>query len=176
MLASKVKALHRHSHSAETHCAERGLDVSNQASQGVSIASVPFGPSLGTGLKPHRRFNMSRFVFAVQPDRNNVDTNVRRFALELRPLGLKNSDNKIGDSAVNYSFKRELSSKLHFSPMGFSMQRQFLSNILEADVWARIYGRACCRDLMPLLILLDFCASVSDAGASVAYVGHQHHS
>ena len=33
---------------------------------------------------------------------------------------------------------------------------QFLYNVLEVDVYARIFSRSCDADLMPLVILLDF--------------------
>eukprot|EP00973_Karenia_brevis_P082817 11481054-Karenia_brevis.AAC.1 len=61
-------------------------------------------------------------------------------ATDLRPLGLKNTDVKLCASSVCFVLSDFISVNAHFSQRGFIKGRNFISNILELDTFARIFS------------------------------------
>ena len=104
-------------------------------------------------------FNASLTIFLPKGDEAGDAVGLVRDPANTRPLALKNSDNKIIATAVNSRIKSVVSRHSNKIQRGFIQRRNFVTNIVELDTYARITtneGTAC--DLA-LLAFLDFAAA-----------------
>ena len=76
----------------------------------------------------------------------------------MRPLGLKNTDNKAVAGALNSRIRSTIASTLHGSQRGFLSGRQPALNIIEMDAFARACAMAV-SDTVPIAALYDFMAA-----------------
>ncbi|CAK0907052.1 unnamed protein product, partial [Prorocentrum cordatum] len=76
---------------------------------------------------------------------------------KLRPLGLKNTDNKLITATIMFSFSREWSKVANRLQRGFIQGRQFGTNIVELDAVARCYSMVPSAGTdLPLVAAFDF--------------------
>ena len=78
---------------------------------------------------------------------------------DTRPLALKNTDNKLVCSSINYTTKPVLTRSISDLQRGFVAMRQLLQNVLELDVYAHIHAMSSSPLHMPLLVFFDFAAA-----------------
>ena len=76
----------------------------------------------------------------------------------VRPLGLKNTDNKTISAVTNNALKPAISDYISSVQAGFVAGRNFVENMVLADTFARCYGMLP-ASFLPLIALFDFAAA-----------------
>ena len=102
-------------------------------------------------------FNFSLSVFA--PKGSDPDDNIYECAREpvdIRPLALKNTDNKTVCSIVNEALKDVTAKFLNHIQRGFTKGRQLLNNVTDLDTAARCYSMSEPKENIPALCFFDF--------------------
>ena len=120
---------------------------------------------LAEGLKMPLDFNDSLTVFPPKNSLQGDSEEVIRDPFSLRPISLKNTDNKIIASAVNFSISAAIASKACPIQRGFIPGRRALENVLDLDTKARVYSLQAPPASLPVLAMWDF----STAFASVVH-------
>ena len=88
-------------------------------------------------------FNESLLVFAPKGDDPLDHTEVSRDPSCVRPISLKNSDNKLIATVANAAISPVISSQANSLQRGFVQGRQLTQNILELDTCSRIHSMSC---------------------------------
>ena len=78
-----------------------------------------------------------------------------------RPLGLRNSDNKIIAATCNRKWRRKMNEVICKIQRGFCWSRQMLENIVGFDSLARMLG---CEGYRAFIALFDFCCAFPSLG------------
>ena len=100
-------------------------------------------------------FNECLQHFIPKKELPNDKFEVQRTAFELRPIGLKNTDNKIIGGICNWKLRRGASKSICRIQRGFVFGRNFLNNIVDLDTASRCYALEH-WGLMPILAAFDF--------------------
>jgi hypothetical protein len=101
-------------------------------------------------------FGFSLAVFISKGEEDGDSTFVARAASQVRPLALKNTDNKIICGIWNYALAKTLARQCCPLQRGFVKGRLIMQNVLDLDTRARIVGRSECAALSPLFAFFDF--------------------
>ena len=83
-------------------------------------------------------FNHSITVFPPKGREEGDDVEVVRTAANVRPIGLKNCDNKLICTADNRAIRKEVSDQACEIQRGFLVLRQLIANVVDVDTWSRI--------------------------------------
>lgn len=100
-------------------------------------------------------FNDTLMTFIPKGEEELDEKEVVRSPESTRPLGLKNSDNKLIAAVTNGSLKRGVSGGACEVQRGFIQGRNFVNNIIELDAWSRAYAGVVSL-FFPLLACFDF--------------------
>ena len=84
---------------------------------------------------------------------------ISRSTSDVRPLGLKNSNDKIIDITANRAFSPITSSHVHEAQNGFCSGRNFLHNCIDIDTHGRISSYEHLWHLLPIILTFDFAAA-----------------
>jgi hypothetical protein len=90
------------------------------------------------GKAPPLSFNDSSIAFAIKDDKPEDPVDTIRAAKDLRPIGLKNTDNKIIAGVINGAIAGPFASAAVRIQRGFVRGRQIIDNVVELDAAARI--------------------------------------
>eukprot|EP00959_Pyramimonas_sp_CCMP1952_P053270 1114241-Pyramimonas_sp.AAC.1 len=105
-------------------------------------------------------FNALLGIFVPKPADDDPSAECIRPASGLRPLGLKNTDNKLITSVVFRRLSLALPHNLCDIQRGFVMGRNFGQNVVEIDGFARLYSAdPSAASLKPALVSYDFGAA-----------------
>ena len=113
---------------------------------------------LCSGLNMMIDFNVTLQVFIAKGDDTHDSVEVMRDPSSTRPLGLKNTDNKIIAGAVHHSIKRAVSVGASPLQRRFVSGRNFINNIVDLDSKARLFSMKP-DSFMPVLLFTDFGAA-----------------
>jgi len=118
-----------------------------------------YGAHLAGGDVPHDDFNESIMVFVPKDvtDREEIEGDIVRGPMALRPLSLKNTDNKTIAGLTNNRLSPVLSKQSFWIQRGFIRGRSMLRNTLDLDTVMRLASFR--TDLFPILVLFDFAAA-----------------
>ena len=121
---------------------------------------------LRMGLRMPMEFNTSITVFIPKGEDENDRIEVLRSADEVRPISLKNSDNKIICSTMNFILRDTVA--VHASPLqrGFVGGRRLLQNVIDLDAKARAIGHPVRAAGLPSLIFWDLAAAFPSVARS----------
>ena len=100
-------------------------------------------------------FNLTLKIFIAKGEEEEDNFKVTRTPESTRPLGLKNTDNKIITSAVNNCLKHGIARDACHLQRGFLPGRHFTDNIVELDAFSRTYAMDSSLTY-PVLALFDF--------------------
>ena len=78
---------------------------------------------------------------------------------DTRPIGLKNTFNKIICGAWGHAIKFSVSEHLHHSQRGMVPDRNFINNAVDLDTMGRVYGLMQDRSLLPIFAFFDIAAA-----------------
>eukprot|EP00972_Heterocapsa_arctica_P065067 9604690-Heterocapsa_arctica.AAC.1 len=78
-------------------------------------------------------------VFVPKGEDELDEQSVSREPVDTRPLSLKNSDNKLACSVLNFKFKAPLATGACLAQRGFVPGRQLVSNVVDLDAYGRIH-------------------------------------
>ena len=104
-------------------------------------------------------FNSSLSIFVPKGEDPMDDVLISREATDTRPLGLKNSDNKLIGGVQNDKMKPALSKGLCKLQRGFCPDRQLVQNVLDLDTASRVHSMASPSFKIPILAFWDFAAA-----------------
>ena len=121
---------------------------------------------LRSGLRLGLDFSSSLAVFLPKGDCAGDDQEVIRSPSDVRPLGLKNIDNKTICAVWNHALRPQIARQACSLQRGFVAGRQLLENITDLDAEARVYGHPSDAHLLPILVLFDFCAAFPSVALS----------
>ena len=96
-------------------------------------------------------YNDTLFQFAPKGEEPDDPEEVIRNAEDTRPLGLRNTDNKIISGTMNNTFKPALTKHASKLQRGFVPHRNFLDNIVDLDTEARLASIECDHDDLPAI-------------------------
>ena len=118
-----------------------------------------YGAHLAGGDVPHDDFNESVMVFVPKDvtEREEIDGDIVRGPMALRPLSLKSTDNKAIAGVTNNRLSPVLSKQSFCIQRGFIRGRSMLRNTLDLDTVMRLASFR--TDLFPILVLFDFAAA-----------------
>jgi len=114
-----------------------GEDISAQTLLGVSDEMHSARPICAS-------FNDSRLLFLKKGEKDDDDICCVRAPHETRPLGLKNSDNKIVTGVRMSTLTEPMKKNTHHTQRGFVPGRQLLQNALDLDAASRIFSNQAC--------------------------------
>jgi len=92
------------------------------------------------GNHPPIAFNASSTIFLIKGELEEDQVEVIRDPSATRPLGLKNSDNKIVTGVTIEKYRSDMQASTHSTQRGFVPGRQLSRNVLDLDAAARIGG------------------------------------
>jgi hypothetical protein len=101
-------------------------------------------------------FGFSLAVFIPKGEEEGDSALVVRAAAQVRPLALKNTDNKIICGIWNYALARSLSRQCCQLQRGFVKGRLIMQNVLDLDTRARVLGKTEHSGRSPLFAFFDF--------------------
>ena len=118
------------------------------------------------GEHPSQGFNDLLGVFLPKGS-TDEDTakSAKRSAENTRPLGLKNTDNKVVAAVTNRSITPTIATNSDKSQNGFVIGRQGIDNVIALDTQARIQdhiagnNKNLTTENIPIMPLYDFCAA-----------------
>eukprot|EP00959_Pyramimonas_sp_CCMP1952_P093647 1959635-Pyramimonas_sp.AAC.1 len=109
------------------------------------------------GNSPMSSFNAVLGIFIPKGEEEGDQGGAVRDVQSLRPLGLKNSENKILAGAVTRPFAVKMAEVSCTLQRGFTLGRQFGTNIIELDTYARIASMSPTADSdLPAILSYDF--------------------
>ena len=105
---------------------------------------------------PHDDFNESIMVFVPRDvtEREEIEGDIVRGPMALRPLSLKNIDNSAFTAPTSNRVSPVLSKQYFWIQRGFILGRSMLRNTLDLDTVMRLASFR--TDLFPILVLFDF--------------------
>jgi hypothetical protein len=109
-------------------------------------------------------FNESVTVFLPKGESENDHIDCTRSAENLRPLGLKNSDNKVVCGVLNRRLRSSISRGACSLQRGFVGGRQMVQNVIDLDAAARCAGVRAFAAWLPALLFWDFAAAFPSVG------------
>ena len=115
-------------------------------------------------------FNQSFSTFPPKGSKPNDSFEVVRAAEDTRPLGLKNTDNRIVAGTLVHTLRASSQKSTHRTQRGFVPGRQLTHNVLDLDSAGRVLGMRAMiannknlgnysRRLIAILAFFDFCAA-----------------
>ena len=112
-----------------------------------------------SGLRMPMSFNESLTVFIPKGEAELDREEVLRAADEVRPISLKNSDNKVICSVLNFLLRGEVARKACTLQRGFVSGRRLLQNVVDLDAEARRIGFPSAVASIPVLVFWDLAAA-----------------
>ena len=85
-------------------------------------------------------FNASATVFVPKGNLDADQVEVVREGTDMRPLSLKNTDNKINVSTVNRTLRPVIQEGTHETQNGFVPERQLIQNAVDIDTHGRVFA------------------------------------
>ena len=116
---------------------------------------------LANDVAPSIAFNDSLTAFLKKGNLPGDLEEVIRAPEATRPLGLRNSDNKIIAATCNRKWRRKMNEVISKSQRNFCWSRQMLENIVDVDSLARMRG---CEGHRAFIALFDFCFAFPSLG------------
>ena len=104
-------------------------------------------------------FNDSIMLFVPKGEDELDAEAISRDPTDTRPLSLKNSDNKLICSVFNHKLRAPLAAAACELQRGFVHGRQLLANVVDLDVYGRIFGMESVRGDPAVLTFWDFAAA-----------------
>ena len=138
-----------------------GLAYSAWNSEGGADTLCLLSQDLACDVSPALSFNDSLTAFLKKGNLAEDLEEVIRAPEATRPLGLRNSDNKIVAATCNRQWRRKLNDVVCSIQRGFCWSRQMLENIVDVDSLARILG---CEGYEAFIALFDFCCAFPSLG------------
>jgi hypothetical protein len=123
-----------------------------------NVAQAPrtlflLGSNLQRNIRPKLHFNSSKAAFLKKKDHENDAHEIIRHPKDTRPLGLRNSDNKLICAASNRAWRRTMPKKLSWVQRGFCYSRQLVENVVDVDSDSRTMSNL---EFRAFLALWDF--------------------
>ena len=112
--------------------------------------------ALEDGEAPPLWFVESETVTPPKGDDDLDRFEVTRKAADVRPIALKNSDNKLVASVYNRKISSIAPQHIHPAQRGFVKGRHFVQNILDLDTQARMFSMTQSPSDMPALVFWDY--------------------
>ena len=138
-----------------------GLAYSAWNSEGGADTLCLLSQDMACDISPALSFNDSLTAFLKKGNLAEDLEEVIRAPEATRPLGLRNSDNKIVAATCNRQWRRKLNDVVCSIQRGFCWSRQMLENIVDVDSLARILG---CEGYKAFIALFDFCCAFPSLG------------
>ena len=119
-----------------------GIPYSGWIAGGAESAITLLGVSdeMHSGRPIGASFNDSRIIFLTKGEKDGDDRCCMRAPHETRPLGLKNSDNKIVTGVRIFTLASAMRKSTHHTQRGFVPGRQLMQNALDLDAASRIFS------------------------------------
>ena len=135
-----------------------GVPYAAWASAGAFGSNILFRVlgRLSIGVRPPLPFNHTGNAFIPKGEQHEDAMEIIREPNDVRPLGLRNTDNKIVTGGANYKMRAVLTACACWLQRGFVITRQMIENVIDLDAAGRIFAFS---NPEAILALFDLCAA-----------------